>query len=345
MDAFFASIEQRDNPGLRGKPVAVGGSSNRGVVAAASYEARKYGVHSAMPVKTALKRCPQLIMVKPNGRVYKETSNTIRAIFNEYSDYVEPLSLDEAFIDVTFPKIDKGSATLLAKEIKAKIYEKTALTASAGVSYNKFLAKVASDYKKPNGLFVITQQDALPFLEDLKIERFFGVGAVAADKFHQLGIFFGRDLKKISKPNLEKWFGKAGSYYYNIVRGIDNREVEAYREAKSIGAENTFATDITEENELKKRLDLIIDRAWKRIEKAGAKGKTLTLKVKFHDFEVISRSKTYDDYICTKDEMIKELTALLDQELPAKKPVRLLGVTLSNFPDEDQGPVQSSLRF
>ncbi|MBN1925349.1 MAG: DNA polymerase IV, partial [Prolixibacteraceae bacterium] len=292
-----------------------------------------------------LNRCPGLILVEPNGKAYKEASNIIRSIFHEYTDYVEPLSLDEAFLDVTFPKTDRGSATLLAMEIKSRIFESTGLTASAGVSYNKFLAKVASDFKKPDGLFVITPQEALAFLEELKIERFFGVGDVAARKFHESGIYSGKDLKKISKTDLVKWFGKSGAYYYNIVRGVDNREVENYREAKSIGAEQTFETDLSGEEELKKRLDQIIERVWKRIEKSGASGKTLTLKVKYHDFEIISRSKTYNYYIHNKEDMRKETFYLFENEVPFKKPVRLLGVTLSNFFEEGQQPVQASLKF
>lgn len=343
MDAFFASVEQRDNPSLRGKPVAVGGDSKRGVIAAASYEARKFGIRSAMPTLTALAKCPNLILVKPRGGAYKEASQIIHSIFFDYTDMVEPLSLDEAFLDVTFHKIGPDSATLIAREIKERIKEETQLTASAGVSYNKFLAKIASDYKKPDGLFVIPPEDALDFLEKLKIDNFFGVGKVSAQRFHNLGVFTGRDLKQISKANLITWFGKAGSYYYNIVRGIDNRDVKPAEESKSIGAEQTFEADFTDEVEVKSRMLKIIDRTWKRSERHQALGKTVTVKIKFFDFEVITRSKTLDNYIDSKEMLIHEATELLINETPFKKPVRLIGVTLSNFKGNDDSPTQTTL--
>jgi DNA polymerase-4 len=345
MDAFFASVEQRDNPSLRGKPVAVGGSSNRGVIAAASYEARKYGVYSAMPTLTALAKCPQLILVKANGNAYKEASQIIQSIFFDYTDMVEPLSLDEAFLDVTFNHKANGSATLIAKEIKERIKQETQLTASAGVSYNKFLAKVASDYKKPDGLFVIEPENALRFLEGLKIEDFFGVGKVSAHRFGELGIHNGSDLKKLSKTDLVSWFGKAGAYYYNIVRGIDNRDVIPVHENKSIGAEQTFETDLTDSDEINFRFTSIVDRAWKRIERHDVAGKTVTLKVKYFDFEVFSRSKTFDYFIESKDAIDYESKVLLQKEIPFKKPVRLLGITLSNFRGEDHSPIQSTINF
>jgi len=345
MDAFFASIEQRDQPALRGKAVAVGGNVNRGVVAAASYEARKFGVHSAMPVRTALKKCPELILVRPNGKAYREASDQIRGIFHRYTDYVEPLSLDEAFLDVTLPKQDLGSATAIARAIKTEIRRETALTASAGVSYNKFLAKIASDFQKPDGLTVIPPQKALAFLEALKIEKFFGVGEVAAQRFHELGIFTGRDLKKISESDLIRWFGKAGSYYFHIVRGVDNREVEPDREAKSVGAEETFETDLTDPETLNMQLIRIADRAWKRIEKAGVRGRTLTLKVKFYNFDTINRGRTFRDPIESKQQFRTEIRALFEKEMPLPYPVRLLGATLSNFLGEEEKPVQSTLKF
>jgi DNA polymerase IV len=345
MDAFFASVEQRDNPSLRGKPVVVGGNSRRGVVAAASYEARKYGIHSAMPTVTALARCPQLIVVGSNGRAYQEASQIIRSIFFDYTDLVEPLSLDEAFLDVTFSDSTHHSATLLAKEIKQRIREETQLTASAGVSYNKFLAKVASDYKKPDGLYVIPPEDALAFLEKLPIDKFFGVGKVSAQRFHDMGIVTGKELKAISRSDLVSWFGKAGGYYYDIVRGIDNREVIPERENKSIGAEQTFENDLTETGEIESRFSVITDRAWKRIEKHHVSGKTVTLKIKFYDFEVITRSKTLDYYIDDKESVFQEAKQLLEKEYPLKKPVRLLGVTLSNFKEEDHLPIQSTILF
>jgi len=345
MDAFFASVEQRDNPSLRGKAVAVGGSSNRGVIAAASYEARKFGVHSAMPTVTALAKCPHLILVKPNGNAYKEASQIIQSIFFDYTEMVEPLSLDEAFLDVTFNHSSLGSATLIAKEIKQRIKKETQLTASAGVSYNKFLAKVASDYKKPDGLFVIEPEKALKFLEALKIEQFYGVGKVAAQRFHDLGIHCGSDLKKITKNDLVSWFGKAGAHYFNIVRGIDNHDVVPVRENKSIGAEHTFESDLSDVDEIQFRFTEVIDRAWKRIERHKVVGRTLTLKVKFFDFEVITRSKTFDFYIDSKEVMMHEAFSLLTKETPLKKQVRLLGVTLSNFKEEDHSPIQSTINF
>ncbi|HNW50605.1 MAG TPA: DNA polymerase IV [Prolixibacteraceae bacterium] len=345
MDAFFASVEQREQPMLRGKPVAVGGGSNRGVIAAASYEARKYGIHSAMPTVTALARCPHLVLVKPNGHLYKEVSQQIQSIFFDYTEMVEPLSLDEAFLDVTFNHSSLGSATLIAREIKQRIHGETQLTASAGVSYNKFLAKVASDYQKPDGLFVIEPKDALEFLEKLKIEKFYGVGKVAAQRFHDLGIHDGADLKKVSRSSLVSWFGKAGDYYYNIVRGIDNHDVIPVRENKSIGAENTFETDLSDENEIRFRFLSVAERSWKRIERHRVAGKTLTLKVKFFDFEVISRSKTLDYFIDSKEAFLFESTAILSKELPFKKAVRLLGITLSNFKEENHSPIQSTINF
>jgi len=345
MDAFFASVEQRDNPSLRGKPVAVGGSSNRGVIAAASYEARKFGVRSAMPTVTALSKCPQLILVRPNGNAYKEASEIIQSVFFDYTEMVEPLSLDEAFLDITFNHSSLGSATLIAKEIKQRIKQETQLTASAGVSYNKFLAKVASDFKKPDGLFVIEPENALKFLGKLEIDQFYGVGKVSAQRFHNLGIHDGNDLKRIAKNDLVSWFGKAGAYYYNIVRGIDNREVIPVRENKSIGAEQTFETDLTNLDDIRFRFSSIIERSWKRIERHQVAGKTITLKIKFFDFEIISRSKTFDYFIDTKEVIAHEAFLLLMKEAPFKKPIRLLGVTLSNFRGEDHHPVQSTINF
>lgn len=345
MDAFFAAVEQRDNPSLRGKPVAVGGSSNRGVIAAASYEARKYGVKSAMPTVMAMAKCPHLILVKPNGKAYREASDIIQSLFFEYTDMVEPLSLDEAFLDVTFQNSGSQSATLLAQEIRSRIYSATGLTASAGVSYNKFLAKIASDVNKPNGIFVIPPEEAIAFLENLEIERFFGVGKAAAEKFHQLGVSTGLDLKRFTKEELTHWFGKAGAYYYNIVRGVDNREVKPFRERKSIGAEETFERDLVEINDLKARLLLVIDRMWKVINRKGVEGKTVTLKIKYFDFEMASRSHTLDIFVNNKNQIIKEALTLLQTELPLKKPVRLLGVTLSNFKTESDDPEQMTINF
>jgi len=274
MDAFFVAVEQRDNPKLRGKPVVVGSPKKRGVIAAASYEARKYGIHSAMPSIVAARKCPNLIFVPGRFQAYKEASNQIMQIFFEYSDLVEPLSLDEAYLDVTTNKVNNVSATLIAKEIKARIKESTELTASAGVSFNKFLAKIASDYDKPDGFFVITPKMAEKFIESLNIEKFPGVGKVTALKMHEQGINTGNDLKKISKFQLIHDFGKFGEYLYNMARGIDNREVIAERVRKSIGAERTFANDIYDKNELFEVIERIADILASRVKKSDSSGRT-----------------------------------------------------------------------
>lgn len=341
MDAFFASVEQLDFPEYRGKPLAVGGSKDRGVVAAASYEARKYGVFSAMPSKTAYQKCPQIIFTPPRFERYKEVSGQIRAIFHEYTDLMEPLSLDEAYLDVTENKKGIPSATLIAKAIRKEIKEKTGLTASAGISINKFLAKVASDYQKPDGITLIGPEKALAFLEKLEIDKFYGVGKVTAKKMHALGIHTGADLKEWSRERLILKFGKAGGFYYNIVRGEDSRSVNPNRIRKSLGAENTFDYDIIEIEDMKMALDPILQTVFKRLEKAETFGKTLTLKVKFKDFSQITRSITKEEPIADPD-LIKELTfQLLEQiewdDFPTG--VRLLGVTNSNFEhDEDEKP-------
>lgn len=346
MDAFFASVEQRDNPHLRGKPVAVGGSRERGVVAAASYEARKYGVRSAMPSSIALRKCPHLIFAKPRFEVYREVSNRIHEIFAEYTDIIEPLSIDEAFLDVTYAKKGKPSATLIAKEIKQRIKEEVNLTASAGVSYNKFLAKIASDYNKPDGLYVIPPEKAEAFIENLEIEKFFGVGKVTAAKFHKMGIYFGRDLKKLERSELVREFGKAGSYYYDIARGIDNRPVNPHRERKSIGGERTFPKDLYSYRELTGELELISEIVWKRVTKKEARGKTVTLKVKFADFEQITRSHTFTSYISGSEQIFRKGLEMLPFEEAERRGVRLLGLTLSNLelPGEEK-PVQLTLDF
>jgi DNA polymerase IV len=284
-------------------------------------------------------------VVRSNGDAYREASQIIHSIFFDYTDMVEPLSLDEAFLDVTFNSTSHHSATLIAKEIKQRIHEETQLTASAGVSYNKFLAKVASDYKKPDGLYVIPPEEALPFLENFPIDKFYGVGKVSAQRFHDMGILTGKELKAISRSDLLSWFGKAGGYYYNIVRGIDNREVIPERENKSIGAEQTFETDLFDNVEIENCFYTIADRAWKRIERHQVAGKTVTLKIKFFDFEVISRSKTVDYYIDEKKSFSKEAILLLKKEYPLKKPVRLLGITLANFKEENHSPFQTTINF
>ncbi len=286
MDAFYASVEQRDNPDLKGKPIAVGGGSERGVVAAASYEARKFGVRSAMPGIQARKKCPEIVFVKPRFDLYKKVSDQIRNIFHEYTDLVEPLSLDEAYLDVTNPKKGKNSATLVAKEIRERIFNELHLTASAGISFNKFLAKIASDVKKPNGMFVIHPDEAAKYIENLAIEKFHGVGKVTAQKFKKLGINNGYDLKKTPLEVIIKHFGKNGLFFYNIARGIDKRMVEPERERKSVGAENTFTKDLLEDEELNKAMKENSEILYKRLIKAGVWGKTLTVKIKYHDFEV-----------------------------------------------------------
>lgn len=324
MDAFFASIEQRDNPEYRGKPIVVGSPEARGVVAAASYEARRYGIHSAMPSVTAQRKCPYLIFAPHRFDVYKQVSRQINDIFHEYTDLVEPLSLDEAFLDVT--DSDRGlPATELAKEIKQRIFETTQLTASAGVSFNKFLAKIASDQNKPNGLFIITPKRAEAFVETLPIERFFGVGKVTAKKMHQLGIMTGADLKMRSEMELVRHFGKMGVMYYQYARGIDERAVEPERERKSISGEETFQEDIDSLDRLFILLDPIAKDVIYDIKRKQFDGRTVTLKVKYADFKNISRSKTFPHPITTFDQLYDagvELLKLVD--LTPK--VRLLGI-------------------
>ena len=347
MDAFFASVEQRDNPELRGKPIAVGGLGNRGVVAAASYEARKYGVFSAMPAKTAKKKCPFLIFVKPRFEAYKQVSNQIRQIFLEYTDLVEPLSLDEAYLDVTVHKKGKPSATLIAKEIKQRIKDETGLTASAGISINKFLAKIASDYNKPDGFYLIKPEDAETFVEELPVEKFFGIGKVTSAKMHKMGIAFGKDLKKIPEFELVRKFGKQGSYYYHISRAVDNREVKPNRLRKSVGAENTFEYDIEDTNEMKQELLPIAQKLMQRIEKSQFYGRTLTIKVKFADFKQITRSKTNNLGIDDFQFLWKQCLEIFDAIDFSGLKVRLLGISVSNIKSDNlQGqPLQLTFDF
>ncbi len=341
MDAFYASIEQRDHPEYQGKPLAVGYSGERGVVAAASYEARRYGVRSAMPSKTALKRCPQIIFVMPRFDVYKSVSQQIMHIFWEYTDLVEPLSLDEAFLDVTHNHKNIPSATIIAKEIKQRIKKETNLTASAGVSYNKFLAKIASDFQKPDGLFVIKPQDAEHFIEQLPIEKFFGVGKVTAEKMHRLSIFNGADLKKFPEESLVRIFGKVGHAYYSYARGIDEREVNPERIRKSLGAENTFLSDIEASEELSAALKEIAGEVWQRISKRGFYGRTVTLKVKYADFEQITRSKTLPQQIKDFELFWKVAKELLEQVDISQKKIRLVGLTQSNADEQVAPPAQA----
>ncbi len=334
MDAFYASVEQRDHPELKGKPIAVGGGSDRGVVAAASYEARKYGVRSAMPSVTAKRLCPDLIFVKHRFEVYREVSQHIREIFLEYTDLVEPLSLDEAYLDVTTNKLNFPSATVIAYEIRRRIYEKTQLTASAGISINKFVAKVASDYHKPNGQKTIPPEEVLDFLEQLEIQKFYGVGKVTAQKMFELGIFTGADLKQKSEEFLVDHFGKSGSHYYHIVRGIHKSAVKPDRTRKSLGAERTFSSNITSEIYMQERLEQIAIELEKRLAKNDIAGKTVTLKIKYSDFKTQTRSKTLDHYIRSK-ELILEVAVQLMRQERFRESVRLLGITLSNLNNEE----------
>ncbi|UII25943.1 DNA polymerase IV [Fulvivirga maritima] len=348
MDAFYASVEQRDNPELKGKAVAVGGSSRRGVVAAASYEARKFGVRSAMPSKLAAVKCPDIIFIKPRFEAYKEVSQQIRNIFYDYTDLVEPLSLDEAYLDVTTNKKDMPSATLIAQEIRKRILEETNLTASAGISINKFLAKTASDVNKPNGFFLIAPDEAEKFVETLPIARFFGIGKVTADKMKRMGIQNGADLKKYAEADLVSRFGKAGRYYYRIARGVDDREVTPNRIRKSLGAENTFEDDLTTVAELKEQLNKITQILIGRMEKSGTKGKTLTLKVKFHDFQQITRSKTIAKWIENTEQITALYEELLDTFDKEDVKIRLLGLSVSNLNHEiKEEPIgqQLTLKF
>lgn len=330
MDAFYASVEQLDNPDLRDKPIAVGGSSDRGVVAAASYEARKFGVKSAMSSVIAKRNCPQLIFVKPRFDRYKDISNQIRAIFLEYTDMVEPLSLDEAYLDVTENKKGIPSASLIAKEIREKIKEKTGLNASAGISINKFIAKVASDINKPNGQKTVNPEEVEEFLEQLQIRKFYGVGKVTAEKMYLLGIFKGIQLKEKSEEFLTENFGKSGRYYYNVVRGFHTSEVKADRIRKSLGAERTFNENIASEIFMMERLENIAEEIERRLKRSKVAGKTVTLKIKYSDFTLQTRSKTLSYFIASKDIILDTAKELLFQE-KMKNSVRLLGITLSNL--------------
>jgi DNA polymerase-4 len=331
MDAFYASVEQRDNPELRGKPVAVGGSRERDVVAAASYEARKFGVRSAMPSVTARRKCPDLIFVKPRFDVYKEVSLQIRAIFAEHTSIIEPLSLDEAYLDMTENLRDIASAAEIAEQIRAKISAETQLTASAGISYNKFLAKLASDYCKPNGLFVITPAMGPNFVEALPVERFHGVGPATAARMKELGIFTALDLKSKDETFLLKHFGKAGRHFYWICRGIDHRPVHPNRIRKSIGAENTFPRDLTSLDDMRAELGPLVDKVWHYCDSTGVRGRTVTLKVKFTDFQIITRSRSRVTLISDRSTLASISAELLAAQFPLRKGVRLIGVSLSSL--------------
>lgn len=345
MDAFYASVEQRDNPDLRGKPVAVGGSAARGVVAAASYEARVFGVRSAMPSVTAKRRCPDLIFVRPRFDVYRAVSSQIRAVFAEHTDLIEPLSLDEAYLDVTENKQGIPVATEVAQIIRNRIREVTGLNASAGISYCKFLAKMASDLNKPNGQAVITPARGPQFVADLPVRKFHGVGPATAAKMERLGILTGADLRAQSPEFLRRHFGKSGSWYYRISRGIDHRPVEPHRERKSIGTEDTFSEDIFSLDPARREVGMLALKVWRSCETRELTGRTVTLKVKYADFQQITRSRTLERGICGAEELAAVASALLEPLFPVEKGIRLLGVTLSSLEQarEDGGTQQLSL--
>ncbi|UWY29152.1 DNA polymerase IV [Flavobacterium sp. TR2] len=344
MDAFYASVEQMDNPELRGKPVAVGGSENRGVVSAASYEARKFGVRSAISGVLAKKYCPEIIFVRPRFDRYKEISSKIHKIFHEYTDLVEPLSLDEAYLDVTKNKKGNPSASILAQEIRARIFNEVGLTASAGISVNKFVAKIASDYNKPNGQKTVNPDEVETFLEDLPIRKFYGVGKVTTEKMYQLGIFTGTDLKSKSLEFLEKHFGKSGAFYYHVVRGIHNSEVKSSRIAKSVAAEHTFDVNLSSEIFMMEQLERIAGSLEKRLKRYNVSGKTITLKIKYSDFSQQTRSKTLPYFISDKSLIMENVEELLYQE-KMKDSVRLLGISLSNLNTEVKKAVVVQLKF
>ena len=333
MDAFYASVEQRDHPELKGKAIAVGGSpqGRGGVVATCSYEARKFGVHSAMPSKKALQLCPDIIFISPRFDVYKQVSRQVREIFHRYTDLIEPLSLDEAYLDVTADKQGIGSAIDIAVLIKKSISEELQLTASAGISINKFVAKIASDMKKPDGLTFIGPSKIESFVESLSIEKFYGVGKVTAQKMNSMNIHTGADLKKLSERELLKQFGKVGKFYYRIVRGIDDRPVEPNQETKSIGAEDTFPEDLTSIDEMNQHLEKIAPVVHKRLREHGLKGRTITLKIKYSDFKIITRSRSFPEPIDNLTLIIATAQELLISTEPDEVKVRLLGISVSNF--------------
>lgn len=335
MDAFYASVEQMDNPELKGKALAVGGGGKRGVISAASYEARKFGVKSAMSGRLAEKLCPHLIFVRPRFDRYSEISKKIKRIFLDYTDLVEPLSLDEAYLDVTENKIGLPSATLIAQKIRERIYNEVGLTASAGISINKFIAKVASDYNKPNGQKTVNPEDVNQFLEDLDIRKFYGVGKVTAEKMYQKGIFTGKELKSKSLEYLDKNFGKSGRYYYYVVRGIHNSEVKPNRIRKSLAAERTFSENLSSEVFMLEKLEHIAEEVSKRLQRSKVAGKTITLKIKYSDFTLQTRSKTLAYYISDKSIILETAKDLLYQE-KLNNSVRLLGISLSNLNTENK---------
>lgn len=345
MDAFFASVEQRDNPALRGKPLAVGHGRARGVVAAASYEARTFGVHSAMPSVTALRKCPELIFTPPRFEVYRQVSTQIRAIFARHTPLIEPLSLDEAYLDVTDWLGAGQTATELAAAIRAAIKAETGLTASAGVSYNKFLAKMASDQRKPDGLFVITPKTGPAFVEALPVRKFHGVGPATAEKMRRLGIETGADLKACAPEFLRDHFGRAGGFYYAIARGIDERPVKPDRERKSIGAENTFLADLFTLEAAQDKIAPIVRKVWTACERLNMQGRSVTLKVKYQDFHQITRSQTLSAAVDSAAELERRTLALLQPLFPSAKGVRLLGVTVSAFDEANAETEHDQMAF
>ncbi len=334
MDAFFASVEQRDNPNLKGLPVAVGGGEERGVVAAASYEARKFGVRSAMNGKRAKELCPELVFVRPRFEAYKAVSNQIHSIYERYTDSIEPLSLDEAYLDITENKMRMSSATFIAQAIKNDIFNETNLIASAGVSYNKFLAKLASDEDKPNGLFVIPPEHGKKYVEKLPIQKFYGVGKATASRMQELNIFKGKDLLAFNERELNHYFGKSGSFFYQIARGIDNRKVISERERKSIGVETTFSENISNEIELWDSAKRLLETLWKRSSKSNKRGRTLSLKLRYSDFTTITKSKTADTDITTENELMDLAVQVYNAVLPLENPIRLIGFSISGFDRE-----------
>jgi len=345
MDAFYASVEQRDDPSLRGKPVAVGGG-HRGVVTAASYEARKYGVRSAMPAVTAKRRCPELIFVKPHFDVYRAVSHQVREIFAAYTGLVEPLSLDEAYLDVTEDRLGLGSARAIAEDIRRRVRTETGLTASAGVSYCKFIAKLASDHRKPDGLCVITPEKGPEFVAALPVARFHGVGPVTARKMEQLGIVTGADLREWSLPALQTRFGSSAEWYWRICRGIDEREVRPDRPHKSVSAERTFDEDLRDPERLAAELERISGYAWDRVERAEVTGRTVTLKVKYDDFTLITRSRSFASAVPDKESFTAAGQALLAALHPLPKGIRLLGLGLHNLSESGQDfPLQLGLEI
>jgi DNA polymerase-4 len=345
MDAFYASVEQRDNPELRGKPVAVGGSRERGVVAAASYEARRFGVRSAMPSVTAKRRCPELIFVKPRFDVYRSVSHQVRAILADYTPLIEPLALDEAYLDVTENLKAISSATAIAEEIRARIRVETGLTASAGVSYNKFLAKMASDERKPDGLFVITPRMGPAYVEALAVAKFHGIGPATAAKLERLGIRNGADLKAQTLPFLRLHFGKAGAYYHALARGIDERPVSADRIRKSVGAETTFSVDLFNFDEARAALEPLIGKVWSYCQGSSIRGRTVMLKAKYADFQQVTRTRTVEAPVESRAMLEELVSALLEPLFPVRKGLRLLGVTLSSLVAETETGIEHQLHL